>query len=501
MTEVAFIFPHQLFVDNPVLRNERKKVSPLIWLIEDSLFFGDSEYPLGFHKQKLAFHRATMDEYGKYLRKKGWKIERCTWESPVNKLADLCEHLSAGGVTSVRCAEINDYLLKKRLLAACEKATMGLIEEDSPGFLNSTRDNQDYRSSRKRWFMADFYQWQRKRLGILVENDKPVGGQWSFDEDNRKKLPEKAISSLPSLPVIRRSASVKRAVESIEEDYPDNPGSIDEWCYPVTHKAAERWLESFLEDRFELFGPYEDAIVADKNWLYHSILTPLLNTGLLTPQQVVDAALNAAEHHQIPLNSLEGFLRQIIGWREFMRATYHDLGVTMRSSNHWQHTRPLPQAFYNASTGITPVDDTIRRVLKTGYCHHIERLMVLGGFMFLCEIEPNDIYKWFMELFIDGYDWVMVPNVYAMSQHADGGAITTKPYFSGSNYIIKMSNYKKGEWSAIWDALFWRWIIRNQSKLSGNPRWAMMVRNAQRMDSDKVTAHMKTADSYLESLR
>jgi len=157
-----------------------------------------------------------------------------------------------------------------------------------------------------------------------------------------------------------------------------------------------------------MFGPYEDAIAAGHNWLYHAVLTPMLNTGLLTPQQVIDKALDAAGNHNVPINSVEGFVRQIIGWREFMRATYHDLGVAMRTTNHWRHKRALPQCFYDGTTGIDPIDDVILRILDTGYCHHIERLMILGGFMFLCEIAPDDIYRWFMEMFIDSYDWVMV---------------------------------------------------------------------------------------------
>ena len=210
-------------------------------------------------------------------------------------------------------------------------------------------------------------------------------------------------------------------------------------------------LTDFLQQRLELFGDYEDAIEQGQPWLWHSVLTPALNIGLLTPQQVVDQLLAMNADRKLPLNSVEGFLRQVIGWREFMRATYVDLGVQMRNSNHWQHHRPMPCSFYQGNTGIDPIDDTLARILEYGYCHHIERLMVLGGFMFLCEIHPEDIYRWFMEMFVDSYDWVMVPNVYAMSQNADGGLITTKPYFSGSNYIRKMSHYKPGAWSEIWD--------------------------------------------------
>ena len=183
-----------------------------------------------------------------------------------------------------------------------------------------------------------------------------------------------------------------------------------------------------------------------------------------------------------------------------MRATYDDLGVVMRTTNHWGHVRSIPESFWSGDTGIDPVDDVIRRVLDTGYCHHIERLMVIGGFMFLCEFDPDEIYRWFMELFVDSYDWVMVPNVYAMSQHADGGLITTKPYFSGSSYVRKMSNHPNGDWARIWDGLYWRWIWNHCDELAKNPRWSMMCAMARKMDEEKRRAHLDVAESFLGGL-
>ncbi len=283
--------------------------------------------------------------------------------------------------------------------------------------------------------------------------------------------------------------------------FPDNPGSCASPQYPIDHDGAAEWLDTFLHERFHLFGDYEDAILKGESWLWHSVLTPMLNCGLLTPRQVVNETLAFAEKHDVPVNSVEGFVRQIIGWREFIHATYTDLGVEMRNGNHWNHTRPLPDSFYDGTTGIGPIDDTIHRILETGYCHHIERLMVLGGFMFLCEIDPDDIYRWFMEMFVDAYDWVMVPNAYAMSQHADGGLITTKPYFSGSNYIRKMSDWTGKEeadgeganWAEIWDALYWTWIDKHADELAKNPRWAMMVSASKRMGEEKMAGMREMA--------
>ncbi len=223
----------------------------------------------------------------------------------------------------------------------------------------------------------------------------------------------------------------------------------------------------------------------------------MLNIGLLSPHEVVEAALN--EFGRIPLNSLEGFVRQVIGWREFIRGVYHHWGRRQRSRNYWQHTRPMPTAFYTGRSGIEPVDTTIRRVLELGYCHHIERLMILGNIFVLCEIEPDAVYQWFMELFVDAYDWVMVPNVYGMSQYADGGMMTTKPYISGSSYVLKMSSYKKGDWCPVWDGLFWRFIDKHQEFFSRNPRLSMMARQLDKMGPRRKT-HLSIAEQFLSTL-
>jgi deoxyribodipyrimidine photolyase-related protein len=256
-------------------------------------------------------------------------------------------------------------------------------------------------------------------------------------------------------------------------------------------------LQQFIQQRLSGFGDYEDAISREHTVLFHSVLTPMLNIGLLSPQQVLDAVL--MEQQRIPINALEGFVRQIIGWREYMRLVYRTMGTAQRTRNYWNHTRPLPKSFYDGTTGIEPIDHTIRRVLCYGYCHHIERLMILGNFMLLCEFHPDAIYQWFMEMFVDAYDWVMVPNVYGMSQHADGGAITTKPYISGSSYVLKMSDYKKGPWCDVWDGLYWRFIDRNRSFFESNPRMKVMTGQLDRM-GDKLKKHRDIADTFLSNL-
>ncbi len=497
MTKTAtLIFPHQLFKQHPAFA---KKPDTVV-LVQHSLFFYDNSVKVGFHRQKILLHVASMQAYAASLKRRGFDLRTIEWQNGECVLGSLCKSLANEKHTEILVADPCDFLLQKRLSNACAAAKLKLTVLDTPGFLNSNSDNAGYRSGKKRWFMADYYRWQRQRLNVLMDADQPVGGQWSFDEDNRKKLPIKQLPLLTA-PAFPKWTDKNRVVsEQSANAIPHQHGESTRLFYPVTHKQAEAWLDDFLQNRFHLFGDYEDAIEQDQNWLYHSVLTPMMNIGLLEPQQVVEKALEIAKENKVPQNSVEGFVRQVIGWREFMRATYADLGVPMRTTNHWQHNRAMPKAFYTGTTGIDPVDNAIHRIIQTGYCHHIERLMVLGGFMFLCEIDPDDIYQWFMELFVDSYDWVMVPNVYAMSQHADGGAITTKPYFSGSNYVIKMSHYKKGSWSDIWDSLFWRWIHKNRIKLAKNHRWSMMCKNLERMDATRLRTQLSTADAYLAQL-
>jgi len=490
------VFPHQLFDKHPGLTRGCTSVV----LIEDSLFFGDAQYPAHFHKQKLWFHRATMKQYAERLEADGYAVEYRDHATKKDALKSILRSLKKAHGSHFKTTALHDYTLEKRLKRSCDELGLTIDVLPTPMFLNTPETNVSYRSGKKRWYMADFYKFQRRRLNVLMEGDSPAGGKWSYDEDNRKKLPKKLIAEIPEIPSLTRSDIDLESSKYIQKKYGDNPGQLDELIFPTTHKASKRWLKSFLDERFSRFGDYEDAIVEGQNWLWHSVLTPMLNVGLLTPDVVLKQAIASGAKNNVPLNALEGFVRQVIGWREFMRATYEDLGVTMRTTNHWGHTRAIPASFYEGTTGILPVDDVIQRILKTGYCHHIERLMVLGGFMFLCEFDPDDIYRWFMEMFVDSYDWVMVPNVYAMSQNADGGLITTKPYFSGSSYIKKMSHYRAGEWATVWDALYWRWIWNHTDELAKNPRWAMMCSMARKMDPAKMNAHLETAERYLKTL-
>ena len=256
-----------------------------------------------------------------------------------------------------------------------------------------------------------------------------------------------------------------------------------------------------MKNRLDNFGKYEDAIVENELILNHSLLSPLMNVGLISPNHVINKAISYTKKNNIPLNSIEGFVRQIIGWREFIRGIYVSKGSEERTKNFWGFSKKIPNSFYTGETGITPIDSVIKKINDYAYCHHIERLMVLGNFMLLCEFDPDDVYKWFMEMFIDSYDWVMVPNVYGMSQFSDGGLMSTKPYISSSNYLFKMSNYnKKDKWIKIWDSLFWRFMDLHRTFFIKNPRMRMLVNTYDKMQNEKKTEMRIIAEKYLKSL-
>ncbi|MEM6885711.1 MAG: cryptochrome/photolyase family protein [Verrucomicrobiota bacterium] len=492
--ERTLIFPHQLFDNHPAL----KKGRPVI-LIEDSLFFGDRHHPTHFHQQKLVFHRASMQAYARALKDQDYSIEYIDYQ-PDATIESILARIPGKTTLHLYFTDPTDFLLGKRLKRFAEANDAELHAFENPSFLTKHNWNADYFGNRKQRFMASYYKEQRKRMDILVDAEgQPKGGQWSFDEDNRKPLPKN--HQCPPEPKARSSSDVEEAIHYVKQKFPENPGDASQFWYETTREGALLWLQDFLTSRFLLFGDYEDAISQSDTVLYHSVLTPYLNSGLITPHEVVETSLAFAAKKKIPLNSLEGFIRQIIGWREFMRAMYECHGVEERRGNYWKFKRRIPDAFYTASTGIPPIDQVIQRTLDRGYCHHIERLMVLGNFMLLCRIHPNDVYRWFMEMFIDAYDWVMVPNVYGMSQFADGGIFTTKPYISSSNYIRKMSNYKRGDWCDVWDGLYWSFIEQEQDFFRNHPRLGMMTRQLDKMAPEKLQTHQANAARFLKQLK
>ncbi len=497
--QVQLVFPHQLFDESALFAEEGA-----FYIIESDLFFLQYQ----FHHQKLIFHRASMKYYGQLLAQKGCNCHYIDANHKESKISVLLKTLSSKGVRKIKMYDPCDHWLDKQLRKASLENNIELVYLPSLNFLNNQEESTQLLGNKKTYFQTSFYTEQRKQRKILIEADgSPIGGQWSFDTENRKKIPKN--TTIPRLHFFETNKFIVEAKIYVKSKFKNNPGSLDapfgsgnnELYYPVTHAEAKNAMDLFIAEKLELFGIYEDAMLVTEKTLFHSVLSPLINVGLIQPADFLNALLNAYKKAGAPINSIEGIVRQIIGWREFVQLTYRKIGSQQRTKNFWGFTKKMPSAFYTGTTGIAPIDSSIKKLLECGYNHHIERLMVLGNFMLLCEIHPDEVYQWFMEMYIDAYDWVMVPNVYGMSQFADGGMITTKPYICGSNYLLKMGDFPKGDWQAIWDGLFWRFLSKQRVVFSKNPRWAMLLSTWDKMSEEKRATHLNNAEQFLKELK
>jgi deoxyribodipyrimidine photolyase-related protein len=456
-----------------------------------------------YHKQKIIFFLAAMRTYAKEIEKNGFQVhyEKLNPKQSENFETSFTAFLKKNRINELYFFEIEDKFFEKRIQECVGKQVANVNILQSPMFLTKRSDFADYLKKSKRPFMRTFYEAQRKRLNILIDKKKePIGGQWSFDQENREKLPLDLAPPPPKK--IKASSEVLEVIKLINHVFPDHPGRGEDFWLPVDRKGAHEWLEQFLTERLENFGPYEDALALHSDFVFHSALTPFLNTGLLTPSNVIEQTISHATHAKIPLPSLEGFIRQIIGWREFVRGIYQNYSEVQDTKNYWQHKRKLSQLWYDGNTGIPPLDATLSKVIKYSYAHHIERLMVLGSLMLLLEIDPGEAHRWFMEMFMDSSEWVMGPNVYGMALFSDGGIFATKPYICGSNYYRKMGPFKKDSWCEGVDGLYWAFIDKHKDFFLKNPRLSMMARTLEKMDgarkkhifieADKLRARLTT---------
>jgi deoxyribodipyrimidine photolyase-related protein len=392
--------------------------------------------------------------------------------------------------------EVEDKNVESMLLSSIDRQTTEFEILQSPMFMFSRSYFDEYQGGKKNLLLENFYRKTRKELNILMDDGKPIGGQWNYDELNRKKIP-KGLEIPESK--IYASEHLRQVNELIDNEFADSPGTTTEkFWIPFKRKDALKYLDDFLKVKFELFGPYEDAIYENHNFLFHSAISPLLNIGLLTPGEVIEKAIIFSTKNNTSLNSVEGFVRQIMGWREFIRGVYHTRGHKQIGQNFFKNERKLTKDWYEGTTGIDPLDNAIKLTLEHGYTHHINRLMVISNIMNLSGIHPDEIYRWFMEMFVDSSEWVMVPNVYGMGTYADGGVFSTKPYICGSSYIMKMSNFKKGPWCDIVDGLYWSFIKNNLDYFKTNPRLAVMPRALERLKPERTELIFSAANKFIE---
>jgi deoxyribodipyrimidine photolyase-related protein len=451
------------------------------------------------HRIKLAFFFAAMRGHARALKAAGYAVRYSPIDGPDADApfeTKLLSYVRGFGAKSVRVFEIEDKFFEARIAELCRREGLKLEVRRSPMFLTSRAEFAEYLARARKPFLKDFYEQSRRRLGVLVTAEgEPVGGRWSLDAENRETLPRDFEA--PPAPRWALDQEAAAVAGLVDREFPEHPGAASDLWLPTTRAGWLSWLDQFIDQRLADFGPYEDALSDQHDVIAHSVLTPALNCGLLTPGEVLARTLAAARRREIPLRSLEGFVRQLIGWREFVRGVYQGHSERQDSSNHWGHRRTLASCWRDGTTGLPPVDAAIRKALRLGWTHHIERLMVLSNAMFLCETDPREAHRWFMEMFVDSADWVMGPNVYGMGQNSDGGLMTTKPYICGSNYLRKMGRYEKGEWCDVLDGLYWRFVLKHHDALVRNPRTATAARAAERLVPARREKILAAAEAFL----
>ncbi len=470
---------------------------------KDYHFFMAEDYGLctyeKHHKLKILLFLSSMRSYFDNLKKNNFKATYSKIEDSdfkLDYLSKIQKIIKKNRIKELYCFEIEDKPFEKKILDFGKKSKIKINIITSPMFLNSRADFKNYLSKSKKPFMAVFYKETRKKMNILMNGDAPIGGKWSFDEDNRKKLPKNI--KVPPFPKISQSKHTLNLKSSIEKIFAKHPGSTKNFWFATEYKDVLKLLDFFIKEKSNLFGDYEDAVDQSNNILFHSALSPYINLGIITPEIILEKILNSHKKNKIRLNSLEGYIRQVIGWREFMRGIYQNYYKELETGNFFKHSRKMKSSWYQGNTGLPPLDYSINNANYNGWSHHIERLMILSNIMNLCEIKPIYVYKWFMEMFVDSSDWVMSPNVYGMGLFSDGGIFATKPYICGSSYFLKMMDFKKGDWCNIMDGLYWRFINKNRNFFLKNPRLSMMVRIYDKMNLPRKKTILAAADKFIK---
>lgn len=530
----VIILPNQLFEENELIDNKTT-----VYLLEHPVYF----QLYNFHKLKLVLHRATMKEYQSYLKKE----YRCKVKYvEFNKVKQILNKLRN---KEVHMYDPVDHIVEANL----KKHNLDITFYSSPLFINKMENIYEYIShltkSKKnkedekvdgiseaeiyakslkeamklsknidQFSHTSFYGWMRKKHRILISRGKYKGGKLSFDVKNRESFPEIAKDFKPNyIPSTVSNKYVKEAIKYVEKNFGDNPGDLEESAYyiPTNHNSARLHFGKFLRDRLKCFGPYQDAVHNEIPFGCHSVISAMVNIGLLSSKYVVEQAERYGNKNNVPIQSLEGFIRQVLGWREYCYLLYRLKRSELERGNHFEHKRKLDEDIWyyaEGTTGIQMVDDMIRKAVKYSYLHHIERLMYIGNYFLINKIHPKQVHDWFISVVsIDAYHWVMYPNVYGMSQHSTGNIMMNRPYFSSSSYIDKMSNYnkRKGEfepislnneyydWFEVWDALYYNFINENKSEFAKNYAISAQVKHWNQKSKSEKDELKKLANSYM----
>lgn len=463
------------------------------------------------HKKKLAFVFSAMRHFAEALRECGWRVDYIRLDDTENTGSlgrEVARALESEPAERVLLTEAGEWRLAEEIRGWGAKLNVPVDVLPDDRFLCSHEEFARWAVGRKQLRMEYFYREMRRKTGLLMQGDAPEAGRWNFDAENRK--PAEPDLFMPRPPRFQPDAITREVMALVEKRFPDNFGALAPFWFAVTSTQAEEALDYFIAEALPGFGDYQDAMLRGEKFLYHAVLSHYLNAGLLDAMTVCRRVERAYHEGSAPLNAVEGFIRQIIGWREYVRGIYWLRMPGYRDENYLEARRPLPWFYWTGDTDMACLAEAIAQTRDEAYAHHIQRLMVTGNFALLAGVDPVQVHEWYLAVYADAYEWVELPNTLGMSQFADGGLLGSKPYSAGGNYISKMSDYckncrydvrkKTGPDACPFNALYWDFLIRNEAKLSRNPRLAHPYRSWARMDDDKKREYRRSAADFLRRL-
>ncbi len=463
------------------------------------------------HKKKIAFVFSAMRHFAEELKNEGYTVDYTHYQDSGNEgslFAQVKRAVQKHDISKVIVAHAAEYRLQEQIETWQDKLNLEVAICVDNRFLAEQEFFDKWADGRKQLRMEYFYREMRRKHGYLMEGSEPAGGKWNYDSQNREKPPKDL--DVPKPTSFSPDSITKEVIDLVKQEFADHFGDIDDFHYAVTREQALTVLNEFIENRLENFGQYQDAMIQDEPWMYHSHVSFYINVGLLSPQECMDAAEQAYVAGQAPLNSVEGFIRQILGWREYIKGFYWHLMPDYTQKNYLSAKRDLPNLYWGGETKMNCLKQCVKETKQNAYAHHIQRLMVLGNFALLAGLEPEQVNEWYLIVYADAYEWVELPNVSGMILFTDGGLLASKPYASSGAYINKMSNYcqsceysvkeKTGHQACPFNYLYWDFLIRHKATLQKNPRMGMIYKTLERMDDKKIEHIKQDADLFFNKL-
>ena len=465
------------------------------------------------HQAKIALFLSAMRHFAQSLRDLNYPITYIQ-NTSLSIVEALKEKIQKDNITHLICLEPGEWRLKQEIEGLAKELQLQLDMRDDDHFYCSHQEFLDWASGKKELRLEYFYRLMRKTHQILVDADgNPEGGQWNFDQDNRKPYPKKGPGIIDDPVLFEPDAVTQEVIAYVSQTYAKHPGSLEAFRWPVTRDQALEALHYFVEYRLRNFGVYQDAIWTDTPYGWHSILSSSLNLKLLNPREVIAAVIDAWKKYSLDLSTVEGFIRQILGWREFVRGMYYLDMPKMAQDNYYEHQRALPKWYWSGKTNMACMKDAIGQTMKYGYAHHIQRLMVTGNFALLAEILPSAVCDWYLAVYVDAIEWVELPNTAGMALFANGGRFTSKPYIASGAYIKRMSNYcdsckykpdvRFGETACPVTTLYWNFLIKHRAQFDASPRTRLMTANLKRISDDDqklIVQHAQHVLAHLDDL-